>query len=544
MAKTIFKTTEKSNFILNMTEEQYSKLASYALLTACFIPSLFTLLPEISEKFSYSMSAGGLAVSGVICMIFALIAVIKKYIGKGFMIPLCAFGAMFLWSVISLINSYDKSIALYGFSQRGEGVLAILFYFSFFVTAASIKREQARKTLIEGVIGAGLLNSALSLIQIFTGKLGQYRSISIQVKTNAASGLSQSPLFLAMVLTLSLTVTLIGALTSESKKRRICCTAFSAVFSFVMMFTYSLIGICGLVLAVIAAAVTLFLRKSPKLRLLSLLSVPLPALLAVLLANVSVIGNASSYSLHDGEELWWADSYMRISASGNYNRDVLDISNTADVYLYLNHKTFDIIEENPLVGTGPEQLIYPQLYTMGGLDEASDISDIISVNIGTFDKVYNEYLYTAATRGIPSLIALAAIIGSVLFIAFYAMKKKKSVENIELFMLTAIGALIFLIGVSNITFSPIYWAIAGAACAEIPRIKEAAVVSGNAKASKKKPAAAAEKKTPEKTEKKSAPKGEKKPAVKGENKPAAKTEKKPAEKKSKPKAEEKAEKEE
>jgi O-antigen ligase len=115
--------------------------------------------------------------------------------------------------------------------------------------------------------------------------------------------------------------------------------------------------------------------------------------------------------------------------------------------------------------------VYPQLYTFGTLDADSEMTDVIIQNRGTFDKVYNEYIYTAATRGIPSLIALLAVILPSLYMSFRAMKKRRSGESTALFMLTMCGALVFLIGCSNIAYSPIYWAIAGLACASLKKQK-------------------------------------------------------------------------
>ena len=82
MAKTLFHSSEKSNFILNMTEEQFSKLASRGLAIAMMMAPLFTLVPEISYSTSdfsegyisnYTFSAGGLVLGGVIAMIITII---------------------------------------------------------------------------------------------------------------------------------------------------------------------------------------------------------------------------------------------------------------------------------------------------------------------------------------------------------------------------------------------------------------------------------------------------------------------------------------
>ncbi len=480
--RTIFNTTENSNFILNMTEEQYAKLASYGLIIGMFMMPLFTLAPEINDqKFSYAMTAGGLAVAGVINMILALIGLMKKYISKTAMLPVCAFGAMVAWGVVSLFNGYDYGVGLYGFNERGEGLLAILFYAGFFTTAAAIKRRSAIKRLLNGIIGVGVFNCIIALMQIFGGYLSKYADIGAVNKQDdimdlyvyAASGLSMSPLFLAMILTLSLTAALISFVTAESRRNRLIYFASALIFSFVIMFTYSLIGICGLVFSLIAAAVAVFVRKAPKARLLCVPAAAVFAGLAVLLVNTGNIGNIDSYKLHDGRILWYADGYRRASASGNVDQSVLNLDDTSAVYWYLNDKTLDIIAKNKLTGTGPEQLAYPQLKTAAGLTDVKDMI-IQKGNKMTFDKVYNEYLYTAATRGIPSLIALILILLPTAAAGYKAVRKKKLPEMLIFFAMTVGGILLFFIGVSNIAYAPVFWAVAGVSCAEIEKEKPTA----------------------------------------------------------------------
>ena len=480
MAKTLFNSSDKSNFILNMSEEKYSKLASIGLLTACFCTSLFTMIPEIfreadsATKVSYEVVAGGLAISGVICLILALISLIRKFSGKHSLFPVCAFGAVVLLAAVSLIFSYDYNVGIYGFPKRGEGFLAILYYFGFFVTGISIKNEKALKTLSAGIIGAGVLNSLWSLIQVFTGKLTFYTARDahyVGFKANPASGLSQSPIFLAMVLSLTLTVALAAAILTGSKKNRILCIVCSALFAFVMPLTYCIQGFVGLGAAIISAAVIVFIKKAPKVRLAVILSAVIPAALAITLAATGVIGDEDSYKLRDGYILWSMDSFQRVQGSGRCDGSVVDISDVSAVYSRLNDKTLKLIKKYPMTGTGPEQLVYPQLYTMGvGVNSYNELSEIIPNNDGTFDKVYNEYLYTAATRGIPSLIALAALL---IWVIASGRKRLKNApaESTVLYFAALTGILIFFVGCSNITFSPIFWAAAGASGAAVKPVK-------------------------------------------------------------------------
>ncbi len=468
MAKTIFNTTENSNFILNMTEDQYAKLASRGLIAAMLLVPLSTLIPEITDKATYALSAGGLAVGGVICMILALIAIIKKYIRGGAVIPVCAMALLAGWAVISLINGYDTNISLYGYPNRGEGFLAILFYFGFFTTAAAIKREKAVNTVINGMVAVGAVNSVMSLIQIFV-KNRYYDLASMDDKVMAASGLSMSPIFLAMVLTMALAAALIGAVTSENKKRRIVFICAAAIFSFVIMFTYTIAGICGLVFSIIAAVIAVFAFKAPKIRLAAVLASAVPAALAVVLVYAGAIGNITEYRTYDGRIAWWADGYMRASASGNFNSAVVNIDDPVDVYTYMNEKTMNIISKNPLTGTGPEQLAFPQVRAINGNVE---IEDIITSNKGIFDKCYNEYLYTAATRGIPSLIALVLALVPSLVMGYKAMRRRKTAEAFTAFVLTLGGVLMFFISCSSIPYAPVFWAAAGMACSGIETDKE------------------------------------------------------------------------
>ena len=262
-----------------------------------------------------------------------------------------------------------------------------------------------------------------------------------------------------------MTAALIGAVCCQNKKRRIFFLVTAALCSFTMMFTYSFIGICGLILTIIAALISVIMTKAPKIRLLSVLAVIIPAMLPVILVNCGAIGNLSSYKLYDGRIVWWADSYMRISAGSDVNTDTINLDSGLDVYLYMNDKTVKLMKNSPLTGTGPEQLAYPQITTFNGLSPESDISDVIVTNKNIFDKCYNEYLYIAATRGIPSLIALIAAVVSILFIGFKKLRQQRSGVALAIFFITLSGALMFLISCSSIAFAPIFWAAAGASCA-------------------------------------------------------------------------------
>ena len=129
----------------------------------------------------------------------------------------------------------------------------------------------------------------------------------------------------------------------------------------------------------------------------------------------------------------------------------------------------NIIGKNPLTGTGPEQLAFPQVYKV---DDLTEIEDIVTANDGIFDKTYNEYLYTAATRGIPSLAALALALIPALIMGYKAFRRRKNAEAFTAFVLTLGGVLMFFISCSSIAYAPVFWAAAGTACAYVETEKE------------------------------------------------------------------------
>ncbi len=469
MAKQLFNSSEKSNFILNMTEEKYSKLASWGLIATIILSSISTAIPVISRIKIYNISSAGLTVGGIICMVLALIGAMKKYVSKRIAIPAAAMGFSLVWGVISMINSYDVLVSLNGYPGRGEGLLALMFYGCIFLTAACINTEKARINLIWGILANGLINAIVGVVQVFTGKISDYAWVSLKIKVNAASGFAQSPIFLAMILSISITAAICGLVLFEGKKSKILCICSICLFSFVNMFTYSLVGICGTAFAAVAGIIIILALKAPKKNLLSILGIIVPAVAAVVIVNCGVVGNIDSYRLYDGRILWFADSYMRLNSSGDFDSDLVDIDNTADVYYYMSRKTGDLISKYGFVGTGPDQLLYPQIHNFGISNaEEAFVEDIAILNKGAFDRMYNEYLNTAATRGIPSAIAFGLAIIGALAIGFKNWKKYKNKLTFGLTIMTATGGLLFIICCSSTAFAPIFWAIAGACTVSKP----------------------------------------------------------------------------
>ena len=133
--KTIFNTTEKSNFILNMTHDQFNKFAGTALAIGLLFIFVFSGIAEviaINTTSIYSKPKGiwnennvngffgslifdwrilpaiGLAVAGLLGACIFIIAVIKQTLTKKQIFPCIAIAVMFIFMYISSLKSFSN----------------------------------------------------------------------------------------------------------------------------------------------------------------------------------------------------------------------------------------------------------------------------------------------------------------------------------------------------------------------------------------------------------------------------------------------------
>ena len=159
--KHLFGSSEKSDFILNMSAESAQKLCGVysiiAVLVLCVItiPYYFTQnikygMDEsvnrtlyLNEKFIFFISAAVLAV-GFVGFIIFLIANMKKQVelkdNKSLIVPL----AVVLLSVISCLLSADIFTSFYGYLDRSEGMLTILGYWGLFAAGMTVTADDRR----------------------------------------------------------------------------------------------------------------------------------------------------------------------------------------------------------------------------------------------------------------------------------------------------------------------------------------------------------------------------------------------------------------
>ena len=447
--KHLFGSSEKSDFILNMSAESAQKLCGVysiiAVLVLCVItiPYYFTQnikygMDEsvnrtlyLNEKFIFFISAAVLAV-GFVGFIIFLIANMKKQVelkdNKSLIVPL----AVVLLSVVSCLLSADIFTSFYGYLDR---------------SGMTVTADDRRIKLADFIVGIGAFEAIVGILQAIpaTAKIvpNYFKEIfsgfssggMTYTKEYIATGFLCTPFALAAVLTVISAFALNGMLYDDKKARKI----FYAI-SLVLMTAADILAcvvpaILGLgavyVVSLIIAAVKSGFAKDKK---------PFIACLVAFIVAGGIFAGlfaSNEFRLMD-EKIIFHDSFDRLSITGTGRGDDTE----QWIYPYL----WDA-EQNLIWGTGPDN--------WGTIFESGAI----------IDRSYNEYIDLLQSRG---LIIFA------LTIVFLIMTIVKMCKLVAGFMKDKNGwtgcavsaaVLCYLIqaffNISSVTSSPYFWIAAG-----------------------------------------------------------------------------------
>ena len=477
MPKTIFGTTEKSNFILNMKTERYWDFNLKILLAFMILMPVLSIPLEFFRFYSLPLIA--LAVTGVAAIVFTFIGFMKSVTPKKLWVLTGILAAMVVWGYVSLMNSfcggdpYNYNVATFGFDGRGEGLLSILFYGCFFMLGAQLGTDDNRKKLLAGMLLMGLAECIWGLLQALPiGFPSYYDSLEplLLFRTFLPSGLTGSPIFLATLLAMLEMPAMLMAAFAKDKKHRILYLVCTAVFALMAAKTQTLIGFAGMGLAIVLGVIYLLWKKTGKQGLTVILAAVIAfgagvgwSFAASAINGTSKGSESESLTqtqlLYDGA-IMWEDSSYRLEASGYYMptydgnpNGTPDATSIIGTYSYLWNATANIIHDYPVVGAGPDSLVYPQLYQ----------NITITSNPNTFDRAYNFYLHTAATLGIPMLLLVIAVL------LFAFVRGGKAGAHGGWVQTAVLGAVlvyvvVMIVGASAVTVAPLFWMLAGCCC--------------------------------------------------------------------------------
>lgn len=492
MPKTIFNTTEKSNFILNLDLDRYRAFCVkllFALSVAVAASAMvFQLTYSVNSDLSVGLGEGGFtsvfsmllitlrsisvvfSVVGVGAMIATVVGLMRNQFGKSTALPYLLVLGGLLWGTVSLINSFDNNMSFFGLNGRDEGLLALLIYGCVFYLGSMLRRKENLSRLLSLLMGLGIVQCFWGLLQSLPLPVfpNEYRMVDPLLYQNLylPSGFTDSPITFAMLLGMLLAVAVPCAMFSDSSKQRALALICIGGSGLLVLKTQTIAGVIAAGVAVLLAVILWCMKRKQAAGKHWLAPVVLAGALAVSFGwswiSPSLNGAYKTYndeSLTNGYAFYdggivWDDSFYRLATSGPYTSYVehdFDIYDTPSVLSYCFEEGRRVIRKYPLVGTGPDNFTYAQLRS----------SMEIFQNANSIDRPYNDYLFIAATRGIPGLLLYAALLAVALWMGVRHYRKTKAWMYLAALGGVIAFALTAFVGVSVLTVTPMLWMLLG-----------------------------------------------------------------------------------
>lgn len=459
--KTIFGTTSKSNFILNMKQETLQNWIA-ALLAACII------VPQITGFLVYGVSASpafmsaGLYFTGFSCILFFLIAMIKGNLSfkKDKILWLAAF--MAVWAFVSYYGAVIRAggqseiinTALSGEIGRYEGLLTLLGYFGIFCLAACTTRAKTVHLVADTIIAVGAVQSLFAVFQHipklrFMPNFADLPTLALK-DVMLSQGLSESPIVFGTFLTIVFSMAFTGAVYEKNILRARIYGIASMLFWLVGFFTSSIVPIIGMSAAFIIISIMIFASKPEKFESgLLRSSVYRYAAAAVGMGVIfALIWIFQGVYIRDKAVAYY-DAFFRLYIVTSYS-----YVNTQSLYSIGLEKSLYFIKEHPVLGIGPDLLAKYQITN----------SELALCSI---DRSYNEIVYVAATRGIPAAAAFVVFLGASVKTAFSKIKLGGEWQDKAIFIAIAAYIIQSFFSFSSILCAPIFWILCGLAFRKI-----------------------------------------------------------------------------
>ena len=292
MAKTLFGTSDKSNFILNMDLDKFragcGKLALILFWATGISQLLNHMLAPSETALAQLLENGGLggvvvffllllrrmslvfSTVGVFALFATTIGLIRKQFSKATAVPYLLLLASLIWAMISRFHSYDLKVSLLGYPGHEEGWFALLMYAGVFFLGTMQRKKSDLERFARGLLTFGVVQGVIGFLQAIplvdfldeNKGLNPYRNIEPLLFWNVRipTGMAETPITYAMLMAMLGAVAVPAALLAEEKKTRR--LAYISMFLSVLM-ALKTQTVAGLIagFGILLIAVILFIRK-------------------------------------------------------------------------------------------------------------------------------------------------------------------------------------------------------------------------------------------------------------------------------------------
>lgn len=456
MAKTIFKSTEKSNFILNLKPQSFGKFSVGFFLVFLIIMTIAEIANEFAENFEMAVSSflvTILTIGGVTGLIVLFITLLRKFITKKDIFPLLLCIGMCVVATVSAVYSFSFSTAFYGNMGRYEGVTTLLCCVALFVVAMFSYRENRDKILMF-IAGTGIIQCVIGFLQIFpTSFPSYYRNLeNIFMKdVNLPSGLSGSPIYFAGFLVTVSAISVFLSAYSESRLKYIFLMVTEILAMFFMIVTQTLVGVIGTIISVIMTVLLMVKLKDKKITAFLIAEI-----VSVIAGFIWIMATHGEYRLFDGA-IVFQDGFNRTFTMGYYRKSTasFDINDIRSFYSYMNSEAIRVIKKYGILGTGSDCFYFTQY-------PKTSETLIITMVTNSFDKIFNDYLFTLATKGYIFFALYVLLIISAL-VRCRKMIKSGDKTGLCIMAVLAFNLIINCVYTGSIATTFILWIVLGTA---------------------------------------------------------------------------------
>lgn len=435
--KHIFGSSEKSDFILNMTADGAEKLCgrflifTMLLVSIVMIPAYFTQhiitytiddTPHLlSDNFIF-YGAAAVMLMGFLGFLVYSIACNKGIASvRGNKELYLGFGVMIV-SAVSALAAAELSTSILGYLGRHEGLLTICACYGLFGVALCISKNGTKEAVSDCIVGIGAVQALVGISQVIPGLQGLtnnfyeylylrpgtiptaegevfheagYAYVSgIYTDTPAATGFTASPFALAALLTVAFALAAAGAAFGENRVRKLVYTVSSVIITAGACLTRTTAAVAGIAAGGVTVLVMILagLGEDRKKAAMGLAALGLSLACGL---GLFLTGAADTRD----EQIIFTDGYVHKSITYAGRRFV----NTGeDIFTYLGKDGLNVATQKPLLGVGPDNTVfYFDLYSL------------------STDRFYNEYADGAASRG---------FIAEGLFLVFAALAVMKLIR--------------------------------------------------------------------------------------------------------------------
>ncbi|MBR3841118.1 MAG: O-antigen ligase family protein [Erysipelotrichales bacterium] len=317
------------------------------------------------------------------------------------------FTVLIILEILSVINSVNKYISIWGTPGRNEGILMLLSYYTFFYLARFLKSDKSKYLLVNIFLGIGVVHCLYGVCQYFDF----FPNIVIENESydyhKMVSGLTGNYDFMATY-TIMLSLLTLGLFYySSSIKKKVLYAICILLYLFTAILTKTMAVYLGVGVGVIVFFLYMFITKKRHIQFANSYNISFPIVIVGVVA-VSllffIINNDNNNSLL----LEIKDAFRQlfiVIKNGTIDDDF------ANGRGYIWVRIIKLLKEYWLFGVGVDALLPVMSYYF---DTYQNIGIMI-------DKAHNEFLQILITMGLPTLIV---------YLSFYFFVIKDALQRL------------------------------------------------------------------------------------------------------------------